>query len=46
MLCNDSHIKEKEGVKEVNGDPTEGALLISAQKAGLERNKLEKISKG
>ncbi|CAN5233940.1 cation-transporting P-type ATPase [soil metagenome] len=42
MLCNDSNIKEKEGIKVVNGDPTEGALIISAQKAGFEREKLEK----
>jgi Ca2+-transporting ATPase len=41
LLCNDSAIvKTKEGWK-VEGDPTEAALITSAQKAGLERNTLE-----
>ena len=35
MLCNDSAIIEKEGVWSIAGDPTEGALLVSAEKAGL-----------
>ncbi len=42
MLCNDSHIKEKKGHKAVEGDPTEGALMISAEKAGFVREDLEK----
>jgi len=37
VLCNDSQlIKEKKGVI-VRGDPTEGALLVSARKGGLEQ---------
>lgn len=35
MLCNDSAIIEKEGVWSIAGDPTEGALLVAAEKAGL-----------
>jgi cation-transporting P-type ATPase F len=35
MLCNDSAIIEKEGVWTIAGDPTEGALLVAAEKAGL-----------
>jgi Ca2+-transporting ATPase len=34
LLCNDSVLAEKEGRWEVHGDPTEGALLTSAMKAG------------
>jgi|TARA_R110000868_G_scaffold320720_3_gene581677 Ca2+-transporting ATPase len=36
MLCNDSTLVQKEGHWDVNGDPTEGALLVSARKAGLD----------
>jgi cation-transporting ATPase F len=35
MLCNDTTLVHKEERWEVNGDPTEGALLVSARKAGL-----------
>jgi Ca2+-transporting ATPase len=35
-LCNDSLLLEKEGPWAVQGDPTEGALLVSAVKAGLD----------
>ena len=35
MLCNDSRLLEKEGLWQVQGDPTEGALLVSARKSGL-----------
>ena len=34
-LCNDSSIFFEDGHWHVNGDPTEGALLVSAAKAGL-----------
>lgn len=33
LLCNDSQLIEKDGVWSVNGDPTEGALLVAARKA-------------
>lgn len=37
LLCNDSALAEKAGRWEVQGDPTEGALLTSAAKGGLDR---------
>ena len=36
LLCNDSLLLVKEGQWAIQGDPTEGALLVSAVKAGLE----------
>jgi len=36
LLCNDSLLLEKEGLWTIQGDPTEGALLVSAVKAGLD----------
>jgi Ca2+-transporting ATPase len=35
FLCNDSQLAEQDGVWQVHGDPTEGALLTSARKGGL-----------
>ncbi|MEW6053280.1 MAG: HAD-IC family P-type ATPase [Nitrospirota bacterium] len=35
MLCNESSIYEEQGEFKVDGDPTEGALIVSAMKAGL-----------
>ncbi|MEW6426898.1 MAG: HAD-IC family P-type ATPase [Thermodesulfobacteriota bacterium] len=35
LLCNESELYEKEGAWLVDGDPTEGALLVAAHKAGL-----------
>ena len=32
LLCNDSRIVEHEGLFQVEGDPTEGALIVSANK--------------
>ncbi|MFO8110203.1 MAG: cation-translocating P-type ATPase [Thermoplasmata archaeon] len=40
-LCNDSHMIDGE----IIGDPTEAALIQSAQKAGYRREKLEEIYK-
>jgi potassium/sodium efflux P-type ATPase len=37
MLCNESNIYEEEGQFKVDGDPTEGALIVSAMKAGLKQ---------
>lgn len=41
LLCNDSHLQDQDGQLSVAGDPTEGALLVSAQKAGIIRQPLE-----
>jgi len=41
LLCNDSHLQEKEGELETVGDPTEGALLVLLMKAGLDRDSIE-----
>ncbi len=35
LLCNESEIYEEDGQFKVDGDPTEGALIVSAMKAGL-----------
>jgi magnesium-transporting ATPase (P-type) len=35
LLCNESDIYEEDGQFKVDGDPTEGALIVSAMKAGL-----------
>jgi len=35
MLCNESNIYQENGQFKVDGDPTEGALIVSAMKAGL-----------
>lgn len=35
LLCNESGVYEEEGTYRVEGDPTEGALTVSAMKAGL-----------
>ncbi|MCU0569325.1 MAG: HAD-IC family P-type ATPase, partial [Oculatellaceae cyanobacterium Prado106] len=37
MLCNDSHLEGQESSWTVIGDPTEGALITAACKAGLEQ---------
>ncbi len=37
LLCNDSALAEKAGRWEVQGDPTEGALIASAAKGGLDQ---------
>ncbi|MDO9069269.1 MAG: HAD-IC family P-type ATPase, partial [Deltaproteobacteria bacterium] len=34
-LCNDAALVERDGRRGVAGDPTEGALLVAAEKAGL-----------
>ncbi len=39
-LCNDARIERKKGEVKVLGDPTEAALLVAAEKAGLELERL------
>ncbi|MCK0155165.1 HAD-IC family P-type ATPase [Alcanivorax sp. S6407] len=38
MLCNDAWLKESEGQWHLHGDPTEGALYVMANKAGLDEH--------
>jgi Ca2+-transporting ATPase len=42
VLCNDSLLLEKDGNWEVQGDPTEGALLTAAAKGGFHEKDTEK----
>ncbi len=38
VLCNDAHlIKNDDGEGDIHGDPTEGALLVLARKAGIDQ---------
>lgn len=41
VLCNHAELNLKNGVWEITGDPTEGALLVAAAKAGLWKKELE-----
>lgn len=41
-LCNDSTLKKGDGKYQLIGDPTEGALLVAALKAGLSQETLQK----
>lgn len=41
-LCNDAVLEEKEDGFSAVGDPTEGALVVAAVRAGLWKDKLEK----
>ncbi len=40
LLCNDASLEEKDGKWFVRGDPTEGALIVAATKAGLHHNEV------
>lgn len=40
LLCNDAVLEQKEGKWIVKGDPTEGALIVAAVKAGLDQTEL------
>ena len=44
-LCNNASLQTKEGKDswDIFGDPTEGALVVAAAKAGLQKEELEKI---
>jgi Ca2+-transporting ATPase len=42
LLCNDSHLEMKDGRWVVMGDPTEGALIASGEKAGFSQAGLTK----
>lgn len=47
LLCNESNLYEEDGQYKVDGDPTEGALIVSALKAGMkvedEKERYEQI---
>lgn len=40
-LCNDALLSEEDRHYQILGDPTEGALVVSAAKAGMNKEKLE-----
>ncbi|OGP94040.1 MAG: ATPase [Deltaproteobacteria bacterium RBG_16_47_11] len=40
VLCNDSVLEEKEGKWIIKGDPTEGALVVAAVKAGFHQTEM------
>ncbi|KPC99097.1 Calcium-transporting ATPase [Geobacillus sp. BCO2] len=40
VLCNGSELKEENGRRYIDGDPTEGALLVAAAKAGITKRSL------
>ena len=42
ILCNDSRMRNEGAAWRVEGDPTEGALLVLAAKAGFERERVDK----
>jgi Ca2+-transporting ATPase len=41
-LCNNANLQNDNGTWRIIGDPTEGALIVAAAKAGFERTELEK----
>jgi Ca2+-transporting ATPase len=43
MLCNESNVYQEDGEFRVEGDPTEGALIVSAMKAGLHPGEEKKV---
>ncbi|MEA2017444.1 MAG: cation-transporting P-type ATPase [Campylobacterota bacterium] len=42
-LCNESYLVNKNEQYSINGDPTEGALIVSALKGGCDEHNLNKI---
>ncbi|MCL7938941.1 cation-transporting P-type ATPase [Halomonas sp. ATCH28] len=40
VLCNDAELAEEDGRWKIHGDPTEGALVVAAAKAGLSAARL------
>jgi Ca2+-transporting ATPase len=40
VLCNDSRVVNKNGQWQIEGDPTEGALVVAATKAGIDAENL------
>lgn len=44
VLCNGATLRQENGAWQVIGDPTEGALLVAAAKAGLTKVELERAA--
>ncbi|MCS7239653.1 MAG: cation-translocating P-type ATPase [Candidatus Bipolaricaulota bacterium] len=44
LVCNDAELREENGAYRIVGDPTEGALLVAALKAGLSRDTIVRVS--
>jgi len=44
VLCNEARLEREDGRLQVQGDPTEAALLVSAGKAGLIRAELQRAA--
>ncbi|MDP2323086.1 MAG: HAD-IC family P-type ATPase, partial [Gammaproteobacteria bacterium] len=44
VLCNGATLRQENGVWQVIGDPTEGALLVAAAKVGLTKEELERAA--
>ena len=42
LLCNDAQLARQDGRLAVQGDPTEGALMVAAQKAGLDESRTQR----
>jgi Ca2+-transporting ATPase len=42
-LCNDAVLTRENGRGSIFGDPTEGALVVAAAKAGMDKERLEKL---
>lgn len=45
LLCNESNIYEENGDYKVDGDPTEGALIVSAMKMGMSKENESELYK-
>ncbi len=45
LLCNDSTLSSRDGQSSIVGDPTEGALVVVAGKAGLKKSAAEQEQK-
>lgn len=43
LVCNDAELREEDGTPRIVGDPTEGALLVAAMKAGLSRDTIARV---
>jgi Ca2+-transporting ATPase len=41
-LCNDTELHQRDGHYQIHGDPTEGALVVAAEKAGIDTANLRK----